>query len=154
MINEAEQSGQKLMMDALTDLIADPTAKINMNKVAAKAGLSHSLFRKASYRDIKNKVITAQETRTVELQNKSNEGQIAELTLKLATANKKIEKLIVELQKPSPKTIKETEGAMMKNLVEMYRYNDLLRAELAERHSQDIDKETGEIININFQKRR
>jgi len=62
-------------------------------------------------------------------------------------------RLAKESQKPSPKTVKEIEGAMMARLVEMYRFNDLLKTQLAEKHAEKIDEETGEIIEINFGKR-
>jgi len=43
---ENEKSGIQLLKDALNELIANPDAKINMNRVAEQAGVNHSLFNK------------------------------------------------------------------------------------------------------------
>ncbi|MDP5030396.1 MAG: hypothetical protein NWQ54_11675 [Paraglaciecola sp.] len=154
MIYEVKKSGQELMRNALNELIDDPSAKINMKRVADKAGLNHALFRKGSYANIKQDIIDAQKARELELHNQSKENQIINLKMKLETANSKLKQQSEKLQNPSPKTVKETEGVMMARLVEMYRYNDLLRAELAQKYGEDINEETGEIISIDSMKRK
>ena len=39
---------------------------------------------------------------------------------------------------------------MLSRLVEMYRFNDLLRSELRDKHQTDIIEETGEVFNVQF----
>tara|TARA_R110002126_G_scaffold172463_5_gene321216 strand:+ start:14274 stop:14738 length:465 start_codon:yes stop_codon:yes gene_type:complete len=154
MTHDIKKSGQELLTDALNELIANPAAKINMNTVAKQAGLNHSLFRKASYSEIKSEILNAQKTRDTELENRSKAEKISMLEAKLKSTKSKLKQLAEESESPSPKTIKETEGAMMVRLVEMYRFNDLLKTQLAEKHGEKIDEETGEIIEIDFEKRR
>lgn len=154
MKNETQKSGTELLREALNKMIANPTAKINMNTVAKQAGLNHSLFRKASYSEIKSEILNAQKTRDTELENRSKDEKISMLEAKLKSTKSKLKQLAEESERPSPKTIKETEGAMMVRLVEMYRFNDILKTQLAEKHGEKIDEETGEIIEINFEKRR
>jgi hypothetical protein len=150
---ENEKSGIQLLKDALNELIANPDAKINMNRVAEQAGVNHSLFNKTTYSEIRSETLKAQKVRDTELENKSKDEKISSLTTKLKNAESKLARLAKESQKPSPKTVKEIEGAMMARLVEMYRFNDLLKTQLAEKHGEKIDEETGEIIEINFGKR-
>ena len=60
-------------------------------------------------------------------------------------------------KKPNEPTLKEkkaAEGEILARLVEMYRFNDLLRAELRDKHQIDFDEETGEILNVQFGKKR
>lgn len=154
MSTEIELTGQELMRKALDDLIADPLAKINMNTVANKAGLNHSLFSKSTYSKIRDEVIAEQVIRAKELHNKSLEQEIIALKSKLETANIKIVQQTEQLAAPKPKNIKATEGAMMTRLVEMYRFNDLLRSELREKHNEHINKETGEILKFESAKQR
>lgn len=150
MTNDAEKTGQELMRDALNELVADPTAKINKLRVVKKAGLSHGLLNKKSYAAIKQDIESAQLTREAELRNRSKDEQIAELTLKLQKAENKLKENKDVGQAQSGNLPKDAQGALIAKLVEMYRYNDLLRAELAEKHNLDIDQETGEVINIDF----
>ena len=155
MKSDTRKSGIELLKTALNELIANPTAKINMNSVAKHAGVNHSLFRKSSYQEIKLDILAAQERRDTELQNRSKEEQIHALETRLKTANNKLERLANESTKPSQKTTKESEGAMMAQLVEMYRFNDLLREQLAVKFNEKIDMVTGEVINIrSFDKRK
>lgn len=154
MKDETNKSGTELMKDALDKLLANPRAKINMNTVATLAGLNHSLFRKASYQEIKLEILAAQKVRDAEISGRSKEEQINTLETRLKNATSKLERLAKEQQKPSPKIVKETEGALMARLVEMYRYNDLLRAELAEKYREKIDEETGEVLSFDFERRR
>ncbi|MCU8022554.1 MULTISPECIES: hypothetical protein [Shewanella] len=152
MKNETKKSGTERLKQALNELIACPTARINMNTVAKQAGVNHSLFRKAIYQEIKLEILTAQKIRDAERKNRSNTEQISALKTKLTTVNNKLERLKNEQQKPSSKTIKETEGVMIARLVEMYRFNDLLRAELLGKYGETIDVGTGEILKVNFRK--
>ncbi|WP_289028152.1 hypothetical protein [uncultured Paraglaciecola sp.] len=145
---DAEKTGQELMRNALNELVADPTAKINKLRVVKKAGLSHGLLNKKSYATIKLDIESAQLTRELELRNRSKDEQIAELTLKLQKAESKVKESKYESQVGSDKSQKNVQGTLMAKLVEMYRYNDLLRAELAEKHNLDIDQETGEVISL------
>lgn len=154
MKDETKKSGTELMKDALDKLLANPRAKINMNTVATLAGLNHSLFRKASYQEIKLEILAAQKVRDAEISGRSKEEQINTLETRLKNATSKLEQLAKEHQKPSPKIVKKTEGALMARLVEMYRYNDLLRAELAEKCREKIDEETGEVLSFDFGRRR
>ena len=151
---DAEKTGQELMREALDDLIADPTAKINKLRVVKKAGLSHGLLNKKSYAAIKQDIESAQLTREAELRNRSKDEQIAELTLKLQKAENKLKENKDGGRAQSGNSLKDAQGALMARLIEMYRYNDLLRAELAEKHNLDIDQETGEVINIDFTGRK
>ncbi|MAD75579.1 MAG: hypothetical protein CML20_12470 [Rheinheimera sp.] len=153
MTHDIKKSGQELLTDALNELIANPAAKINMNTVAKQAGVNHSLFRKGSYSQIRTEVLKAQKVRDTELENKSKDEKISMLQVKLKAAENKLQQLSEQSQMPLPKTVKEIEGAMMARLVEMYRFNDLLKTQLAEKHGEKIDEETGEIIEINFGKR-
>lgn len=154
MRNETKKSGPELLKQALSELIANPTAKINMNTVAKRAGLNHSLFRKTSYQEIKLEILEAQKAREAELDNRSKDEQITTLKTKLKIANDKLEKQSEDLPTTSPTTTKETEKALMARLVEMYRFNDLLMAQLAEKHGEEIDEETGEIIKVNFRQNK
>ena len=149
-----EKSGQELMMDALNELIATPDAKINRNIVAKRAGLSHSLLRKNSYSNVEQRIIKAQKLRAIEMEDRSKDQRIEQLENLLVAANIKLKKLTERSQAPSSKAIKKIEGHLVAQLLEMYRYNDLLRARLAEKHGESIDKETGEVIHINRIKRR
>lgn len=154
MKSDSKKSGIELLKTALIELIANPTAKINMNSVAKHAGVNHSLFRKPSYQEIKLDILTAQEKRDAELRNRSKEEQIHTLETRLKTANNKLERLANESTKSSQKTIKEIEGAMMAYLTEMYRFNDLLQDRLAIKFNEKIDMETGEVIEISFEKHK
>lgn len=152
MKNETKKSGTERLKQALNELIDSPTAKINMNTVAKRAGVNHSLFRKAVYQEVKFEILNAQKIRSTELKNRSSEEQISTLKTKLNNANDKLERLTNEQQRPSSNTVKEAEGAMIARLVEMYRFNDLLRAELLEKYGETIDEGTGEILTVNFRK--
>lgn len=154
MRNDTKKSGPELLKQALSELIANPTAKINMNTVAKRAGLNHSLFRKPSYQEIKLEILEAQKAREAELDNRLKDEQITTLKIKLKIANDKLEKQSEDLPTASPTTTKETEKALMARLVEMYRFNDLLVAQLAEKHGEEIDEETGEIIKVNFRQNK
>lgn len=48
---------------------------------------------------------------------------------------------------------KPVEGKMIARLVEMYRFNDLLRSELRDKHQIDFDEEAGEVVSVQFGRR-
>jgi hypothetical protein len=154
MSSEIELTGKQLMENALNELKADPLAKINMNTVAKKAGLSHTLFNKKTYENVKLDVNKEKAIREQELDDISKEQEISVLKSKLEAANRKIERQKEELCKPKPRDIKANEGVMMARLTEMYRFNDLLRAQLREKHGEYIDEKTGEILKVDFSKKR
>lgn len=60
-MSEKELTGQELMQIALDELINNPLAQINQNQVAKKADISHSNHRKKTYKEIRDKILTAQE---------------------------------------------------------------------------------------------
>lgn len=153
MSSEIELTGKQLMENALNDLKADPSAKINMNTVAKKAGLSHTLFNKKTYANVKLDVSKEKAIREKELDDISKEQEISALKSKLEAANQKIERQKEELNKPKPRDIKANEGVMMARLTEMYRFNDLLRAQLREKHGEYIDEKTGEVLEVDFSKK-
>ncbi len=154
MKNETKKSGVELLKQALNELISDPAEKINMNAVAKRAGVNHSLFRKSSYQQIKLEILDAQKIRENELENRSKDEQINTLKTKLRTVSDRLEKQATDLIISAPKTTKKADGALMARLLEMYRFNDLLSAQLAEKHGEKIDETTGEVIKINFQNRK
>jgi histone acetyltransferase (RNA polymerase elongator complex component) len=153
-MNEKELTGQELMQIALDELIADPLAKINQNQVATKAGVSHSNLRKATYKDIKDNIILAQRIREQELLDLSYQQEITKLKVELEEAKGKIAKLKNKSSEPTLKEKKAAEGKVLTRLVEMYRFNDLLRSELRDKFHTDIIEETGEVLNVEFGQRQ
>ncbi|MBO1256647.1 hypothetical protein J3L16_13220 [Alteromonas sp. 5E99-2] len=150
-----ELTGQELMEKALEKLIANPTAVINRLQVAKLAGRSHSVLRKKSYEKIRTKIIDAEKIRKVELENLSLQERVNKLEAELEEAKSKISELKKNKPNgPSEKETKEAEGALISRLTEMYRYNDALRFQLIEKHQIDIDEETGEILHVEFGKKR
>jgi len=152
-MSEEKLTGQELMQVALDELIADPLAKINQNQVATKADVSHSNFRKATYKEIKGNIILAQRIRERELLDLSYQQEITKLKVELEEAKGKIAKLKNKSSEPTLKEKKAIEGKMLSRLVEMYRFNDLLRSELRDKHQIDINEETGEVLNVQFGQR-
>ena len=86
----------ELFYKALEELKADPSEKINSNRVAQKAGRSNSnIYKKTSrhiqlQRDIK----AAQEIRDKDLKIEKLEAEIRKLTRQLTNAKKKVEELM------------------------------------------------------------
>lgn len=149
-MSEKELTGQELMQIALDELINNPLAKINQNQVAKKADVSHSNFRKPAYKEIRVKILTAQEKREKELLNLSYEQEITKLKVELEEAKGKIAKFKNKSSEPTLKEKKTTEGKVLVRLVEMYRFNDLLRSELRDKYQVKFDEETGEVLNVQF----
>lgn len=152
-MSENGLTGQQLMQNALYELIDEPLAKINQYQVAKKAGVSHSNLRKITYKEIKNNIIVAQEARDKELLNLSYEQEIVTLKVKLKEAEVKISNLKNKSSEPTLKERKAVEGKVLARLVEMYRFNDLLRSELRDKYQTDIIEETGEVLNVQFGQR-
>ncbi|EIN4363725.1 hypothetical protein LPJ47_003649 [Vibrio parahaemolyticus] len=152
-IEDTELTATELLMNALRQLQEQPDAKINKNAVANLAGVNHTLFYKPYCKEVRLAVEKAEKKRKAELKDKKIEDELEKCQKQLEAANKKVDLLTQELDKPKPQDLKATEGAMMARLVEMYRYNDLLRSELHEKLGTDIDMESGEIIKINFAER-
>jgi hypothetical protein len=153
-MTKIELTGQELMQKALDELIDNPLAKINQNQVAKKADISHSNLRKATYKEIKDNIIKAQEKREKELLNLSYEQEITKLNVELEEAKGKISKLKNKSSEPTLKEKKSAEGKVLARLVEMYRFNDLLRSELRDKHQIDFNEETGEVLNVQFGQRK
>lgn len=149
MIHE-EITGQEAFEKALDELINDPSATINQRQVAIKADLSHTNLRKPTYKKVKHRIIVEQGKREKELENLSNQQKVNKLDSELTAAKKTIAELRKELKALNLKEIKLTESELFSELVEMYRYNDLLRAELKDKYKTDIDEKTGEIFNVDF----
>ena len=153
-MSKIELTGQELMQKALDELIDNPLAKINQNQVAIKADISHSNLRKATYKEIKDNILKAQEKREKELINLSYEQEITKLNVELEEAKGKISKLKNKSSEPTLKEKKAAEGKVLARLVEMYRFNDLLRSELRDKHQIDFNEETGEVLNVQFGQRK
>lgn len=153
-MSKIELTGQELMQKALDELIDNPLAKINQNQVAIKADISHSNLRKATYKEIKGNILKAQEKREKELLNLSYEQEITKLNVELEEAKGKISKLKNKSSEPTLKEKKAAEGKVLARLVEMYRFNDLLRSELRDKHQIDFNEETGEVLNVQFGQRK
>ena len=154
-INEEELTGQELMQKALDELISDPTAIINQLQVAKKAGRGHSVFRKLTYKEVKKNIIDAQKVREIELENLSKEEKIKELEAQLETTKNQIANINKQnTETPKLKDIKAAEGQLISRLTEMYRYNDALRNQLIETHQMDIDEKTGEILHVEFGRKK
>lgn len=153
-MSKIELTGQELMQKALDELIDNPLAKINQNQVAKKADISHSNLRKATYKGIQDNIIKAQKIREKELLNLSYEQEITKLNVELEEAKGKISKLKNKSSEPTLKEKKAAEGKVLARLVEMYRFNDLLRSELRDKHQIDFNEETGEVLNVQFGQRK
>ena len=115
-----------------------------------KAGLNHSNLRKTTYEEVKDNIHVAQKVREKELLNLSYEQEIATLKVKLKEAKVKIANLPQTSNEPTLKEKKSAEGKILARLVEMYRFNDLLKTELRDKYQMDIDEESGEILNVKF----
>ena len=153
-MSKKKLTGQELMQIALDELIAEPLAKINQNQVAIKADVSHTNLRKATYKQIQENIIKAQEKREKELLNLSYEQEITKLKVELEEAKGKVSKLKNKSSEPTLKEKKAAEGKVLARLVEMYRFNDLLRSELRDKNQTDIIEETGEVLNVQFGQRK
>lgn len=150
-----ELTGQELWQNALDELIKDPTAIINQLQVAKKAGRNHSVLRKPSYKDIRKNIIDAQKIRDVELENLTNQERISKLEAELEDAKTQVANLKKQnAHEPKLKETKAAEGKFISRLTEMYRYNDALRFHLIEKHQMDIDEETGEILHVEFGRKK
>jgi len=153
--NNQEVTGPEAMEIALNKLIADPAAVINQLQVANLAGFNHSNFRKKSYKDVKEKIIAAQKVRDSELEQLSLEQKINKLESELSEAKATISNLRKKKTlEPTKKEIKANESELIAKLTEMYKYNDALRFELIDKHQTDIDQETGEILHVQFGRKK
>jgi hypothetical protein len=152
-MSEKELTGQELMQIALDELINNPLAKINQNQVANKAGVSHSNLYKKTYKKIKDNILLAQRIREQELLDLSYQQEITKLKVELEEAKGKFAKLKNKSSEPTLKEKKAAEGKVLTRLVEMYRFNDLLRSELRDKFQTDIIEETGEVLNVQFGQR-
>lgn len=147
----------ELFYKALEELKADPSEKINSNRVAQKAGRSNSnIYKKTSrhiqlQRDIK----AAQEIRDKDLKIEKLEAEIRKLTRQLTNAKKKVE----ELQNKEPEVVDNK--VWIEKLTEMYRMSDNLITKNKSLQQQlidinpdavmeveHVDRETGEIISF------
>lgn len=147
----------ELFYKALEELKADPSEKINPNRVAQKAGRSNSnIYKKTSrhiqlQRDIK----AAQEIRDKDLKIEKLEAEIRKLTRQLTNAKKKVE----ELQNKEPEVVDNK--VWIEKLTEMYRMSDNLITKNKSLQQQlidinpdavmeieHVDRETGEIISF------
>ena len=153
-MSEEKLTGQELMQIALDELIDDPLAKINQNQVATKAGVSHSNLRKSTYGVVKKNILLDQEKREKELLNLSYEQEITKLKIELEEFKRKVAKLKNKSSEPTLKEKKAAEAKVLTRLVEMYRFNDLLRTELRDKYQVEFDEETGEVLNVQFGQRQ
>ncbi|WP_375186071.1 hypothetical protein [Pseudoalteromonas sp.] len=147
----------ELFYKALEELKADPSEKINPNRIAQKAGRSNSnIYKKTSrhiqlQRDIK----AAQEIRDKDLKIEKLEAEIRKLTRQLTNAKKKVE----ELQNKEPEVVDNK--VWIEKLTEMYRMSDNLITKNKSLQQQlidinpdavmeieHVDRETGEIISF------
>jgi hypothetical protein len=141
-------TAKDLLRKALCELKNQPHAKINKNTVAKKAGVSHTLFRKSSYEDIRGDIEDAEAIRKSELEEQAANDKIASLETRLHSASQKNSQLKERLAEIEPVDFKDNEKKLIVRLTEMYRFNDLLRSELRVKYHTEIDTDTGELIPI------
>ena len=122
--------------EALKRLVANPRAKITKNRVANEAGRSHALLNRKSYANIREQIEKAEAKRKKELETQSLEEKILRLEDQLKSAKNKIKALQEQLA--STPDYQAQIDALFVRLNEIYRYNDLLRSQLNQKHGVDI----------------